>query len=263
MSLRNELREPEDSNDAHKNYNWDFWYQHVQDGAKAIHTANEFVLVALSGLNFDTDMSAVVQGSTFEPGTAKFSFDDFSGLEKKLVIELHNYQTDVDSCDTLKDELYKAGGQAMNPDDSTTANVFPVLITEFGFEQNGKAYKDPYSTCLSEILPTDYAGWMNWVVVGSYYTRQGSNDYDETWGLKTHDWSAWRDQAYVDEQLKPMASKTLEDSVDGVSRPPVSTVSTVLTVPTSFANCMFERSTWRMGVMIATILGLVFWTVCV
>ena len=209
MSLRNELREPSNNEAVLETYNWETWYTHVRQGADAVHAANPDVLVVLSGLNYDTTMQPVVRGEALEPGTATFDFDDFEGYADKLVIELHNYNTETDSCADLQGSLYNGGAQAMNPDEASTANVFPVLVTEFGFAQDGSTYQSVYSTCLAEWLPGNTAGWMQWVVVGSYYTRQDEHDFDEAWGLYNHDWTAWRDADYVNGLLIPSVEATL------------------------------------------------------
>lgn len=209
MSLRNELREPSNNGDVSATYNWDTWYTNVRQGADAVHGANPDTLVVLSGLNYDTTMQPVVRGQTLDGGDRTFSFDDFAGYADKLVIELHNYQTGASSCADLSGSLYNGGAQAMNPDEASTVNVFPVLVTEFGFAQDGQTYKSVYSTCLAEWLPGNTAGWMSWVVAGSYYERQGQQEFDEAWGLYNADWSGWRDEAYVTELLTPMVRATL------------------------------------------------------
>jgi hypothetical protein len=209
MSLRNEFREPTNNPAVAATYNWETWYAYNRRGADAVHAANADVLVILSGLNYDTTMQPVVRGTALTPGNGTFQKSDFAGYEDKLVIELHNYDTEATSCADLSGAIYNGGAQAMNPDEASTANVFPVLLTEFGFLQEDDKYKGVYATCLAEWLPDNTAGWMNWVVVGSYYVRSGIQDYDETWGLYNHDWSGWRDTGYVEELLKPMVAATL------------------------------------------------------
>jgi hypothetical protein len=184
----------------------------MRQGADAVHNSNPDTLVVLSGLNYDTTLQPVVRGQTLSPGSDVFSFDDFSGYSDKLVLELHNYNLEVASCDDLQGSIYNGGAQAMNPEDPTTVNVMPVLLTEFGFPQDGEAYQTVYPTCLASWLPDNVSGWTNWVLAGSYYERQGIDDYDETWGLLSHDWTGWRDESYVESQLTPMVQATLKDN---------------------------------------------------
>ncbi|CAH0026291.1 unnamed protein product [Clonostachys rhizophaga] len=211
MSLRNELRQPTNNEAVKATYNWETWYKHIREGSAAVHAANPDVLVILSGLNYDTTMQPVVRGQALSPGTATFSFDDFAGFKNKLVIELHNYDRSASSCSALSGSLYNGGAQAMNPDEASTVNVFPVLVTEFGFPQDGSSWQTVYVTCLAEWMPNNTAGWFQWVVVGSYMIRSGVQDYDESWGLYNHDWSAWRDSAYINNVLIPSVEATVGD----------------------------------------------------
>ena len=71
MSLRNELRGPRQSEAD--------WYRYVTLGATAIHEANPDLLVVVSGLSYDTDLSFL--SSRPLP----------SRLDGKLVFETHWY----------------------------------------------------------------------------------------------------------------------------------------------------------------------------
>ena len=209
MSLRNELRSPESNPDLKRtSYNWQDWYENVRRGAGAVHGANADVLVVLSGLDFDTWLTPVVQGTALTPGSGRFSRDDFAGYgADKLVLELHNYANSASDCAGLKRDLYNKGYQAQHAEDDGAVEVFPVLLTEFGFDV-ARDWQSVYSTCLAELLTEEKSGWFIWVLAGSYYIRSGTKDYEETWGLLSHDWSGWRSQAYVDGGLKPLIDKT-------------------------------------------------------
>lgn len=52
---------------------------------------------------------------------------------------------------------------------------------------------------------------QQWVISGSYYIRQGQQDYDETWAVMNHDWSDWRSQTVVDEYIIPFVRDTLQE----------------------------------------------------
>jgi hypothetical protein len=71
----------------------------------------------------------------------------------------------------------------MNTSDPSVVNHFPVIMTEFGHGQDTADYATVYSTCLRSYLGGLNGGWMMWVLAGSYYIREGTQDYDETWGL--------------------------------------------------------------------------------
>ncbi|CAK7210472.1 hypothetical protein SBRCBS47491_000795 [Sporothrix bragantina] len=211
MSLRNEPRSPDDKSAAatasKKTYNWQGWYKFVRQGADAIHAANPDVLIFLSGLGYDTDLSAVTKGSVLSPGSDKFRLDDFAGYgAQKIVLELHNYQNSATSCSSLESGLTNSGFSAMT---GASSLQIPVVMTEFGFMMDTSTYKGVYATCLANFLPRIHAGWTIWVLSGSYYIRSGKQDFDETWGLLNHDWSAWRSPAYVKDQLQPMIKASL------------------------------------------------------
>ncbi|KAF4984324.1 hypothetical protein FZEAL_475 [Fusarium zealandicum] len=210
MSLRNELREATDNPELVKSsYNWQTWYKYIQQGADAVNEANPDTLIYLSGLGYDTWITPVFEQTALEPGKEIFNKDDFSGYSDKLVLEIHNYERNIGSCASLKNNLYTKGFQGMNASDPDTKEIFPVQLTEFGHPMNDKSWQDPYSTCLSTYLPEIKAGWFIWVIVGSYYARQGVQDSDEVWGLLSHDWSQWRNPEYIEKQLKPMVQRTL------------------------------------------------------
>ncbi|KAL7619708.1 hypothetical protein AAE478_010250 [Parahypoxylon ruwenzoriense] len=210
MSLRNELRTPLNNITlARSSYNWEQWYAFIKHGSDAIHAANSDVLIFLSGLNSDQDLSPVVNGTALEPGSATFNRGDFSDYADKLVLELHAYDNILgpgpSDCNAVGDKLFNAGFKALT---DIAENQFPVILTEFGLVQNGTAAQDPYISCLLDYLPARNAGWMIWQLGGSYYIREGTPDRDEEWGLLVHDWSDWRSPEFVDSSLTPAVKNT-------------------------------------------------------
>jgi hypothetical protein len=97
----------------------------------------------------------------------------------KIVLELHNYATGTTSCSSLESSLSTDGFDALN---NGEANQLPVVMTEFGYLQDSSTYNSVYATCLKSYLSGLQAGWMAWVIAGSYYIRSGTQDFDETWG---------------------------------------------------------------------------------
>ncbi|KAL2126009.1 hypothetical protein VTI74DRAFT_1959 [Chaetomium olivicolor] len=147
-------------------------------------------------------------GTALTPGTRRFRREDFAGYgQGKLVLELHNYGNDVKSCDSLKQNLERNGFEAMRGG-KEVVNVFPVVMTEFGFQMDESTWRGVYASCSAGYLPSIKAGWMIWVLAGSYYVRSGVQDYEEGWGLLTHDWSAWRSQGFVDGASRGMVRET-------------------------------------------------------
>lgn len=204
MSLRNEPRMPTLDKES---YTWENWYANVRLGAAAIHGAHADVLVFVSGLNYDGYLTPVVRGTALTPGTGRWNTGDFGpGLADKLVLELHNYDGGATSCDGLMASLDEDGLQAL---DSGAPNTFPVVMSEWGFAQDATTWQGVYASCLASKLPAQKVGWMIWVLAGSYYVRSGTKDFDEAWGLLTHDWSTWRSPKFVNGALMDMVAKTV------------------------------------------------------
>ncbi|KAI1082482.1 glycoside hydrolase family 5 protein [Whalleya microplaca] len=212
MSLRNELRPPlSNFTFASTSYNWENWYSNVRRGSDAIHSANGDVLIFLSGLDSDTNLTSVAEGTALTPGSATFNRDDFDGYANKLVLELHAYDNILGSgpsnCSAVQEELIGAGFSALA---DSAKNQFPVVLTEFGLALDTGVERDPYISCLVDYVSSQRAGWMIWQLGGSYYIRQGTPDADETWALLTHDWSTWRSPAFMNTTLAPAVTETLK-----------------------------------------------------
>ncbi|KAI0018186.1 glycoside hydrolase family 5 protein [Xylariomycetidae sp. FL0641] len=213
MSLRNELRIPlTNLTLASNSYNWEDWYSHVKQGADAIHSANPDLLIFVSGMSSDQDLSQVVQGTALVPGTGTFNKDDFSGHANKLVLELHSYDnilgTPSSNCSETQETLFQNGFEALTND---ATNQFPVVLSEFGFAQNETLVDYPYANCLLDFVSQQHAGWMIWELSGSHYIREGTQDDDEKWGLLAHDWSDWRAPDFINDKLAPAVNATLEN----------------------------------------------------
>jgi len=207
MSLCNELRQPLTKFELYtKSYNWETWHSLSRLGADAIKAANHNFLIFLSGIDSSTNFSVVAQGLPLTPGTVIFSPASFGSYADKLVIEMHSYDPAPD-CTAFGKKLFNLGFQTL---DASAKNILPLVMTEFGFQQSNQTYKNVYATCLEKFLPVQRVGWMVWVLSGGYYVRERAQDYDETWGLLTHDWSGWREPGYVEEALRPMVNASLE-----------------------------------------------------
>lgn len=204
-ALRNEPREPT-SGPAKSTYNWETLYKYVKQGAAAINKANPDLLIFISGLNYDTFVTPIVRGQALSPGQTRFAWSDFAGFEDKLVLEIHNYDNNQGSCSALRNNLYNNGFEAHS---DSAVNKFPVLLTEYGFPMDATTWQRVYASCIAQFTADNKAGFFIWVIVGSYYTREGIQDYDEGWGVLNHDWSDWRSPSYVQNQLIPQIRGTL------------------------------------------------------
>jgi hypothetical protein len=250
MSLRNELRQPFTNLTLfNQSYNWQDWYKYSKEGAEAIHNANPNVLVFLGGMESSTTLTPVVQGTALTPGSGTFSRGDFAGYDSKLVLELHNYANILgdpaqNNCTRLQNDLFEDGFQAMT---DSAKNKFPVVMSEFGFPQDATTWQSTFAKCLETYIPAQGAGWMIWVIAGSYYIREGRQDSDESWGLLNHDWSDWRSPEHINGGLIPMVKASLggqstggnSSGTNGNDAVSIYTRGVVLTVAlTGFVLCL-------------------------
>lgn len=210
MSLRNELREPFGNATLYAtSYNWQDWYKYVKEGVEAISSANADVLIFLSGLESDTTLEPVTNETALRPGSGRFELDE--STVNKIVLELHNYDNinkgpGLNNCTALEEELLSDGFQALQSD---APNKFPVVMTEFGFVQDDTTWQGTFASCIEEFLADQQAGWMIWSLGGSYYIREGVQDYDESWGLLSHDWSSWRSPGHINGSFATLVDATL------------------------------------------------------
>jgi len=216
MGMRNELRSPDDNTTlVTTEYGWSDWYTNMIAAATTIHGANTNPLIFFSGLGFDTDMTPIPTGAELTDAAGVATPQTFIAssfpFADKIVIEIHNYDGTATSCSDLEDSLISTGYDAMVGGDGII-NVVPVVMTEFGYANDNTTWETVYPTCLSTFLPGfagGPAGWMVWVLAGSYYIRQGCQDCDETWGLLTHDWSDFRSTENIDNLIMPMVQASL------------------------------------------------------
>lgn len=151
--------------------------------ASAVYTANPDVLIFFSGLDSDFNIEPAVGGSTLlDPG---FSFNVASyEWANKLVFEMHEYDENISGiCAVYEDILLSFGADATTKS-GVGANRAPLVISEWGHseEDASGAYNSAYSTCLTSFMEERQLGWMLWVLAGSYYIREGVQDYDESYG---------------------------------------------------------------------------------
>jgi hypothetical protein len=181
IGMRNELRPPLDNGVLlASSYGWKDWYLNMVAAAGQIYAANPSLLIFFSGLLFDTTLEPITIGASLG-NNLTFNASSFP-FANKVVLELHYYQVIPLDCSTIKDTLYVSGFNSLDTSNVTVKNHLPVVMTEFGFAQDDTTYKNVYASCLREYLPAQNAGWMTWVLAGSYYTREGTQDYDESWG---------------------------------------------------------------------------------
>lgn len=184
MSLRNELHGPRQ--------NLRDWYTYMSQGAMAIHKANPKVLVVVSGLNYDTEL--------------QFLRDEPLKIDvgKKLVFETHLYSWS--GLGTLKlreiwtkQPLNRICANSMRGIDHRAGfltkgnNAFPLIFTEFGFNQHDLGEADlKFLTCLQTYLVGRDMDWGLWALQGGYYVRAEKVELEETFGVLDSSWRQLR-----------------------------------------------------------------------
>ncbi|KDN53057.1 glycoside hydrolase family 5 protein [Tilletiaria anomala UBC 951] len=229
MSLRNELRSS--YNDTTLMYNWHTLVGNMTEGADTIYNVNPDLLITWSGMQYDEDLSALTSGKNLLNAPAYKAdairdslrrdaqyFDlDAHPWADKLVWELHLYGSsevqDTGACDIIEAELYRNGFNALGiappkgcgttKDCPKAVRLTPVILSEFGHEQASSLYDDLLQNCLKEFTKKHGISWAMWALAGSYRIRSGVQDFDDTWGLTTADWSKWRDPDTVEHYWKP------------------------------------------------------------
>ncbi|XP_059445883.1 glycosyl hydrolase 5 family protein-like [Corylus avellana] len=181
MSLRNELRGPRQ--------NVKDWYRYMQGGAEAVHSANPDVLVILSGLGFDKDLSFIRN----QPVNLTFT--------GKLVYEMHWYGfSDGKSwesgnpnqvCGRVVNNMMRLSGYLLD-------QGWPLFVSEFGMDLRGNNVNDNrFMDCFlgwAAELDLDFALWT---LVGSYYLREGIVGLNEYYGVLDWNWCGTRNLTFL------------------------------------------------------------------
>ncbi|OAK96422.1 glycoside hydrolase [Phaeosphaeriaceae sp. SRC1lsM3a] len=218
IGLRNELRGAKVSEPV----DWYTWYVHMTSAADAVHKADPDALIFFSGLSYDTYIDPIPLGKTLNGtnGTpsagksAKFIPSNFT-YKDKIVLEIHKYDFEAtqDDCATFKRKWYQKGFQAINPNDPATKYLFPMVISEWGFINNGTYWNQTtYAKCLVEMVKEYQVSWQHWELSGSFYlqTRPGRQPkatiqgLEEFWGILNYEWTAIRSPVTLQNSLYKM-----------------------------------------------------------
>ncbi|KAI1339818.1 glycoside hydrolase superfamily [Xylariaceae sp. FL0016] len=238
MSLRNELRPSYNITelvDDPLQYNWQTYAGNMTAGAYAVHEANPDILISWSGMQFDEDLSGVVTGKNlmthscyhcdvikngYTADPLYFNLDDHPFADK-VYWELHMYTltetVDTDNCDITEAELYRRGFNALGieaPDaceligDCEKANrLTPVVLTEFGREQDADLFNETLINCLKDYTIRNDVSWMMWALPGIYRVREGGQFVLDTWSLTNDNFSGWGYPEGVEGFWSPWAKK--------------------------------------------------------
>ncbi|CAL0325093.1 unnamed protein product [Lupinus luteus] len=181
MSLRNELRGPRQ--------NVNDWYRYMIQGAEAVHAANPDVLVILSGLSFDKDLSFIKN----RPVNLSF--------KGKLVFETHWYGFSDGQAWLSGNPNQVCGQVAGNMKRSSGFLVdqgWPLFVSEFGIDLRGTNVNDNrYFSCFMAVAAELDLDFALWTLVGSYYFRQGVVGMEEFYGILNWDWTQVRNTSFL------------------------------------------------------------------
>lgn len=161
----------------------------MQRGAETVHSANPRLLVILSGLDYDKDLSFLsVQ-------QVELTFT------RKLVFELHwygfsdggNWQNGNvnEVCGMVVGNITKKGSFLLEKGQ-------PLFLSEFGVDQGGSNIPDNhFLSCFLSVAAELDVDWAVWALQGSYYIREGQLGFDETYGVLSWDWCKERNANFL------------------------------------------------------------------
>ncbi|KAF5754115.1 putative cellulase [Helianthus annuus] len=189
MSLRNELRGPKQ--------NVSIWYRYMQKGAEVVHAANPNVLVILSGLSYDKDLSFI------QTQDVSLTFSN------KLVFEAHWYGFSNSEewetgnpnqvCGRIVDNIMQKSGFLLE-------KGYPLFISEWGVDQRGTNENDNrYLNCFMAWAADTDLDWAIWTLAGSYYFREGVVGMEEFYGVLNWDWCEARNSSFL-KKISPIQS---------------------------------------------------------
>uniref|UniRef100_A0A1J3FX97 Glycoside hydrolase family 5 domain-containing protein n=1 Tax=Noccaea caerulescens TaxID=107243 RepID=A0A1J3FX97_NOCCA len=179
VSLRNELRGPKQ--------NIKDWYKYMQEGAEAVHSVNQNILVIVSGLNYATDLS-FLKDRPFEVS-----------FRRKLVFEIHWYgfwsswkgENLNKICRRETENIMRMSGFLLE-------KGFPLFVSEFGIDQRGSNVNDNrFLSCFLALAADLDIDWAIWTVAGSYYLRGKTIGSDESYGVLDWNWSSIRNSTIL------------------------------------------------------------------
>jgi hypothetical protein len=178
--MRNELRGPNQDNNN--------WHKYMSQGATTVHKANPNVLVFVSGLNYDTDLSFL---KTMPLNVS---------IGNKLVYEVHSYawsngspddwnkQPVNQKCANVMNSLNDKAGFLMSG-----SNPSPLVMSEFGMDMADIDDKNQrFMSCMLAYLAGVDLDWALWAAQGAYYIRENEKSVSEHYGIWHIDFSTIR-----------------------------------------------------------------------
>lgn len=162
----------------------------MQRGAEAVHVANPDVLVLLSGLSFDNDLSFLARKQVNLSFTSKHVFEvHWYGFSDGQAWRTGN-QNQV--CGRIASSVMRRAGFLLD-------QGWPLFLSEWGLDLRGTNENDNrYFGCALGALAEMDLDWALWALQGSYYLREDLYSPDETYGLLAWDWCKVRNQSILE-----------------------------------------------------------------
>lgn len=161
----------------------------MQRGAEAVHAANPNVLVILSGLNFDNDLSFLAKNQvqlTFS-GKTVYELHWYGFSDGKAWVNGNPNQV----CANVVSNIMRRGGFLLD-------QGWPLFLSEFGVDQRGTNINDNrYLSCMMGVAAELDLDWALWALQGSYYLREGQLGMDEKYGVLSWDWCSSRNSSLL------------------------------------------------------------------
>ncbi|XP_056854827.1 LOW QUALITY PROTEIN: glycosyl hydrolase 5 family protein-like, partial [Raphanus sativus] len=182
MSLRNEPRGTRDFPDL--------WFRYMPKGGEAVHAANPEVLVILSGIDYDTNLSFLRDRFFNVSFTNKLVFEQhwYSFSDGRDSWKKHNSN---DFCAKIIEKVTHNGGFLMS-------RGFPLFLTEFGANlRSGDVSGNRYMNCLVAWAAENDLDWAVWALTGDYYLRTGQKHMVETFGVLDPNWKEVANSTYL------------------------------------------------------------------
>ncbi|XP_010261410.1 PREDICTED: uncharacterized protein LOC104600255 [Nelumbo nucifera] len=202
MSMRNELRGPRQNEQD--------WFRYIQLGARKIHKMNPDLLVIVSGLSYDTDLSFLGRKSL---GV---------NFNNKLVYEAHWYSFSDDRRQWEMQQPSPVCANAIRRFDGAAGfvmrskNPVPLFVSEFGVDQRGVNRADNrFLSCFLAFAAERDLDWAMWALQGSYYLRNGRAGFEETYGVLDASWDQPRNPKFQER------FRLIQNLMQGMSSPSV------------------------------------------
>lgn len=163
--------------------------RYMAEGAEAVHKTNPDVLVILSGLNFDTDLSFLKN----RPLNLTF--------QRKQVYEAHWYSFSDGGDKWVSGNLNQVCAQVSNNVIGRWGYLldqgYPLFLSEFGMDLRDTNLNDVrYFHCFMAMAANLDFDWSLWSLVASYYTREGVVGMIEYFGVLDDDWDELRNPVF-------------------------------------------------------------------